>query len=133
MSIENNHSKAHKLYLTQKAQAYKMELEMILNFSKSNVLPGREYCENCDPRFKILSTPEKTRNNLLLQKQLSFQNGHIVFNRAFQQEFQYLNPLYHESKQQTFRIANKLSNFPNILHKFDYKFEKDMNTGKLMF
>ena len=55
-------------------------LEMILNSSKSNVLPGREYCKNCDPRFKMLSTPEKTRNNLLLQKQLSFQNGHIVFN-----------------------------------------------------
>ena len=45
---------------------------MILNSSKSNVLPGREYCENCDPRFKILSTPKKTRNYLLLQKQLSF-------------------------------------------------------------
>ena len=111
MSTENNHSEAHKLYLTKRTQAYKRELEMILNSSKSNVLPGREYCENCDPRFKMLCTPEKTRNKFLLQKQLSFQNGHIVFNRAFQQEFQYLNPLYHESKQQTFRIANKLLNF----------------------
>ena len=36
-------------------------------------------------------------------------------------------------KQQTFRIANKLTNFPNILQEFDYKFEKDMNIGKLMF
>ena len=70
MSTENNNSEAHKLYLTQRAQSYKMELEMILNSSKSNVLPGREYCENCDPRFKLLSTPEKTWNNLLLQKQL---------------------------------------------------------------
>ena len=85
MSTENNNSEAHKLYLTQRAQAYKRELEMILNSSKSNVLPGREYCKNCDPRFKLLNTPEKTRNNLLLQKQLSFQDGHIIFNRAFQQ------------------------------------------------
>ena len=68
-----------------------------------------------------------------MQKQLSFENGHIVFNRAFQQEFQCLNPLYHESKQQTIRIANKLTNFPSILQEFNYKFEKDMNTGKLMF
>ena len=72
MSTENNNSEAHKIYLTQKAQAYKRELEMFLNSSKSNVLPGREYYENCDPRFKLLNTPEKTRNNLLLQKQLSF-------------------------------------------------------------
>ena len=106
---------------------------MTLNSSKSNVLAGREYCENFDSRFWLLSTPEKTRNNLLLQKQLSFKDGHIIFNRPFKQEFQYLNPLYHESKQQTFRIANKLTNFPNILKEFDYKFEKDMNTGKLMF
>ena len=133
MSTENNNSDAHKLYLTQRAQAYKREPEMILNSSKSNVLPGREYCENFDPRFKLLNTPEKTRNNLLLQKQHSFPDGHIIFNRAFQQEFQYLNPLYQESKQQTFRIVNKLINFPNILQEFDYKFEKDMNTGKLMF
>ena len=115
MSTENNLTEVHKMYLTQKAQSYKMELEMILNYFQSNVLPGREYCENCDPRFKLLSTPEKTRNNLLLQKQLSFKNGHIIFNRAFQQEFQWLNPLYHESKQQTSRIANKLMNFSSIL------------------
>ena len=30
-------------------------------------------------------------------------------------------------------IATKLTNFPNILQEFDYKFEKDLNTGKLMF
>ena len=70
MSTENNFTEAHKVYLTQKAHSYKIELEIILNSSKSNVLPGRQYCQNCDPRFKLLSTPEKTRNNLLLQKQL---------------------------------------------------------------
>ena len=133
MSTENNLTEAYKVYLTQKAQSYKMELEMILNSSKRNVLPGREYYENCDPRFKLLSTPEKTQNNLLLQKQLLFKDGHIIFNRAFQQEFQWLNPLYHESKQQTSRIANKLTNFPSILQEFNYKFEKDMKKGKLMF
>ena len=120
MSTEKNFTEAHKAYLTQKAHSYKMELEMILNSSKSNVLPGREYCENCDPRFKLLSTPEKTRNDLLLLKQLSFKNGHTIFNRAFQHEFQWLNPLYHESKQQTSRIPNKLMNFPNILQEFNY-------------
>ena len=66
MSLENDNSEAHKFYLAQKAQAYQMELEMILNSSKTNVLPGREYCENCDPRFKMLKTPKKTLNNLLL-------------------------------------------------------------------
>ena len=70
MTTENNYTESRKMYLTQKAQSYKMELEMILNSSKSYVLSDREYCENFDPRFKLLSTPEKTRNNLLLQKQL---------------------------------------------------------------
>ena len=112
----------------QKAQVYKRELELILNSSKQIALPGREYCENCDSRFKLLSTPEKTRNNLLLQKQISFKDGHIVFNKAFQQNFQYLNPLYNESKQQTIRIARKLYQYPNILGEFNYKFEKDFNS-----
>ena len=42
MSTENNLTEAHKMYLTQKAQSYKMELEMVLNSSKSNVLPGKK-------------------------------------------------------------------------------------------
>ena len=65
--MENNDSEAHKLYLIQKSQAYKLELELFLNSSKRKALPGREYCENCNPRFKLLQTPEKTCNNLLLQ------------------------------------------------------------------
>ena len=72
-------SEAHKMYLVQKAQSYKKELESILNSSKNTVAPGREYCENCDPRFKVLSSPEKTRNNLLLQKQIRYKEGHVVF------------------------------------------------------
>ena len=113
--------------MAQKAQDYKKELELIFNYSKHRVLPGPEYCENCDPRFKLLSSPEKTRNNLLLQKQISFKDGHIVFNRAFQQNFKYLNPLYNESRKQTIRIAKKLEQFPNILGEFNFKLEKDVN------
>ena len=119
--------------MVQKAQDYKRELELILNSSKITVPPGREYCENCDPRFKLLSSPEKTRNNLLLQKQITFKDGHIVFNRAFQQNFKFLNPLLNESKQQTIRIAKKLEQFPNILAEFNFKLEKDVNNKKLVF
>ena len=46
-------------YLIQKVQAYKKELELILHSSKNTVPPSREYCENCDPRFKLLNTPKK--------------------------------------------------------------------------
>ena len=104
-----------------------------MNSSKHIVLPGQEYCENCDPRYKLLSSPEKTGNNLLLQKQISFKDGHIFFNRVFQQNFQYLNPLYNESKQQTIRIAKKLEPFPNILGELNYKLEKNVNNKKLVF
>ena len=56
------------MYLAQKAQSYKKELELILNSSKNTVAPGREYCENCDPRFKILSSPEKNQEQLIIAK-----------------------------------------------------------------
>ena len=131
--IKNTDSEAHKIYLLQRAQAYKLEIDQILNSSKKKVIPGREYCENCDPRFRLLQTPEKTRNNLLLQQQLYFEDGHIIFKRTFQPEFQILNPLYFESQQQTHRIAQKLTKYPNILKEFNFKFEKDFNTKKLMF
>ena len=65
--VEGNNSEAHKLYLLQKAQAYKLELDLILNSSKRKVPLGREYWENCDPRFRLLQIPEKTRNNFLSQ------------------------------------------------------------------
>ena len=71
-----------------------MELDLILNSSKRKVPLGREYCENCDPRFCLLQTPEKTRNNLLLQQQLTFKDGHIIFKRTFQSNFKILNPLF---------------------------------------
>ena len=81
--VEGNDSEAHKPYLLQRAQAYKLELDLILNSSKGKVPLVREYCENCDPRFHFLQTPEKTCNNLLLQQQLSFKDSHIFFRRAF--------------------------------------------------
>ena len=121
------------MYLAQKAQSYKKELESILNSSKHTVAPGREYCENCDPRFKVLSSPEKTRNNLLLQKQIRYKEGHVVFTRTFQQCFKYLSSLQYESKHQTLRIAKKLEQFPNILAEYNFKLEKDVNNKKLVF
>ena len=82
-----------------------MELDLILNSSERKAPPGRENCENCDPRFHLLQTPEKTRNNLLLQQQLSFKDGHIIVRNAFQSNFKILNPLFNESQKQTIRIA----------------------------
>ena len=97
--VESNDSEAHKFYLLQKAQAYKLELDLILNSSKRKVPLGREYCENCDPRFCLLQTPEKTRNNLLLQQQLSFKDGHIIFKCAFQSNCKIFNPFFYEYKK----------------------------------
>ena len=97
--VESNDSEAHKFYLLQKAQAYKLELDLILNSSKRNVPLGREYCENCDPRFCLLQTPEKTRNNFLLQQKLYFKDGHIIFRSAFQSNHKILNILFYESKK----------------------------------
>ena len=74
-----------------------------------------------------------TRNNLLLQKQITYKEGHIVFNRTFQQNFKFLNPLLNESKQQTIRIAKKLEQYPSILAEYNFKLEKDVNNKKLVF
>ena len=88
-----------------------------LGSNKHTVPLGRAGCEHFDPRFKILQTPEKNKNNLLLQQQLSFDNGHIVFKRAFKPQLKVLSPLLKESQIQTIQIANKLA-------EFDFKFEK---------
>ena len=65
MKLETNHSEGHKEYLLQRAKDYKSELEMMLGSTKNIALPGREYSEHCNPRFRVLQTPEKTRSNLL--------------------------------------------------------------------
>ena len=59
MKLETNHSEGHKEYLLQRAKDYKSELEMMLGSTKNTALPGREYCKQCDPRFRVLQTPEK--------------------------------------------------------------------------
>ena len=68
-----------------------------------------------------------------MQQQLSFKDGHIIFKHAFQSNFKILNPLFYDSQKQNIRIAKKLLNYPNILGEFNFKFEKDFNTKKLMF
>ena len=65
-------------YLKFNAQAYKIDLMNILK-DKPIVHIGRENCSHCDPRFKLIFSPEKSRNNLLLEKQISFQSNKIEF------------------------------------------------------
>ena len=65
---------------------------------------GREYCSHCDPHFKLIFSPEKTRNNLLLEKQISFKSNKIAFKPTFKRNFKYLNTLELESKCQSVRI-----------------------------
>ena len=54
MNLENNHSEGHKEYLLWRAKDYKSEQEIMLGSTKNTALPGREYCEQCDPRFRVL-------------------------------------------------------------------------------
>ena len=58
-------------YLKLSAKAYKADLLNILK-DKPVIPLGRENCSHCDPRFKLIFSPEKSRNNLLLEKQISF-------------------------------------------------------------
>ena len=62
-----------------------------------------------------------------------YKDGHVVFNRTFQQNFKFLNPLQNESKHQTIRIAKKLEQYPSILAEYNFKLEKDVNNKKLVF
>ena len=59
---------------------------------------GRENCSHCDPRFKLIFSPEKSRNNLLLEKQISFQSNKIEFRHTFKRNFKYLNTLENKSR-----------------------------------
>ena len=121
MVTELHASKGHQEYLTQRGKDYKAELEVILGNSRFQIPIGRDNCAHCDPRFKLVLAPEKTRNNMLLRDQVTFNNNHIIFSRDFKPSFRTLNPLLYESKNQTKRIAQKLSLFPNILAEFNYK------------
>ena len=65
-------------YLRLNAEAYKNDLMNILK-DKPVVDIGRENCSHCDPRLKLIFSSEKSRNNLLLEKQISFQSNKIEF------------------------------------------------------
>ena len=94
---------------------------------------GREYCSHCDPCFKLIFSPEKTRNNLLLEKQITFKSNKIEFRQTFKRNFKYLNTLELESKHQSVRIAKRITNYTNILNEIDYKLETDIRSEKLYF
>ena len=120
-------------YLKEKAKLYKTELDIIIGKSKYQIPLGKEYCISCDPRFKLLMSPERTLNNLLLKQQLSFKNNRLIFRRSYKSTKQYLNPLKYDSMKQTVRIANKLVNFPLILQEFNHRFASDITSKKLFF
>ena len=119
-------------YLKANAKAYKMDIENILK-DKPVIDVGRENCSNCDPRFRLVFSPEKTRNNLLLDKQITFKSDKIEFRRTFKRNYRYLNTLEKESKHQSERIAKRISGYKNIANEIDYKFETDIRSGKLFF
>ena len=79
-------------YLKLNAQAYKIDLMNILK-DKPIVDIGRENCSHCDLHFKLIFSPEKSRNNLLLEKQISFQSNKIEFRQIFKRNYKYLNTL----------------------------------------
>ena len=91
------------------AKAYKIDIQNILK-DKPAVDIGRENCSHCDPRFRLIFSPEKSRNNLLLEKQISFQSNQIEFRRTFKRNYRYLNTLEMESKRQSERIAKRHTN-----------------------
>ena len=100
-------------YLKINAKAYKIDIQNILK-DKPAVDVGRENCSHCDPRFRLIFSPEKTRNNLLLEKQISFNSNKIEFRRTFKRNYRYLNTLEIESKRQSERIAKRITNYKNI-------------------
>ena len=69
-------------YLKVNAQAYKIDIQTMLK-DKYIIDVGREYCSHCDLRFKLIFSPEKSRNNLLLEKQISYQSNKIEFRCNF--------------------------------------------------
>ena len=97
-------------YLKLNAQAYKVDIQNILK-DKPIVDIGRENCSHCDPRFKLIFSPEKSRNNLLLEKQISFKSNKIEFRRTFKRNYKYLNTLEMESRRQSIRIAKRITNY----------------------
>ena len=122
--------------IEQSTMVYKADLKNLLKNDKlPEITPSRLYCSQCDPRFKLLSSPEKVRNNLLLEKQLRFRPdiNRIEFRRDFKPNYEYLNPLLWESKFSTQKLGQKLRKFPVISQELDYRFEVDVKDHKLYF
>ena len=109
-----------------------MDIQTILK-DKPVVDIGRENCSHCNPRFKLIFSPEKSRNNLLLEKQISFKSNKIEFRCIFKRNYKYLNTMEWESKRQSDRIAKRIAGYKNILNEIDYKLETDIRLGKLYF
>ena len=112
-----------KEYFYQTALLYKKDLQDLLKSQKlPEIVPSRLYCSNCDPRFKLLASPEKVRNNLLLAKQIRFRPdiSRIEFRLDFKPSFEFLNPLLKESKFSTQRLGIKLQKFPIICQELDH-------------
>ena len=132
MTNENQENLGLKQYLKLNAQTHKNYLMNILK-DKPIVNIGRENCSHCDPCFKLIFSPEKSRNNLLLEKQISFQSNKIEFRQTFKRNYKYLNTLEKESRSQTIRIAKRITNYKNVLDELDYKLESDIRSKKLYF
>ena len=67
MINQNQNNLGLNQYLKLSAKAYKADLLNILK-DKPVIPLGRENCSHCNPRFKSIFSPEKSRNNLLLEK-----------------------------------------------------------------
>ena len=137
MVTEPHTSKGHQEYLTQRGKDYKAELEVILGNSRFQIPIGRDNCAHCDPRFKLVLAPEKTRNNMLLRDQVTFDNNHIIFRRDFKPSFKTLNPLLYESKQQTGDVIvcddYTITQFPGICKAIDEFLAKGKYDSKIFY
>ena len=76
------------MYLEEQQASYESDLKFMLrDFTKLNedLDDGHRYCISCDPRVKILFSPKKTRNNILLSDQITYNqvNKVIQFRRNF--------------------------------------------------
>ena len=78
MTSQESNSLGLDQYLKLNAKAYKLDIQNILK-DKPAVDVGKENCFHCDPRFRLIFSPEKSRNNLLLEKQISFKSNKIEF------------------------------------------------------
>ena len=123
LAILDDKKPSMKVYYEQTARLYKKDLQDLLKSQKlPDIAPSRLYCSHCDPCYKLLASPEKVRNNLLLAKQIRFRPdiSRIEFRCDFKPSFEFLNPLLKESKFSTQRLGIKLQKFPIICQELDH-------------